>query len=108
MGLSTFRGCQDATFSSCPTLGSSDTSRLHCAAKFDLSEIKVINLECTDGAVGATSALDPKSGPLGLSPKTVGKDIAKAASTWKGLRITVKLTIQNRQSRPRWYLLPLP
>ena len=32
------------------------------------------------------------------SPKKVGEDIAKATQEWKGLRITVKLTIQNRQA----------
>ena len=32
------------------------------------------------------------------SPKKVGDDIAKATGDWKGLRITVKLTIQNRQA----------
>ena len=33
------------------------------------------------------------------SPKKVGDDIAKATGEWKGLRITVKLTIQNRQAK---------
>jgi ribosomal protein L11 len=33
-----------------------------------------------------------------LSPKKVGEDIAKATGDWKGLRVTVKLTIQNRQA----------
>lgn len=28
----------------------------------------------------------------------VGEDIAKATGDWKGLRVTVKLTIQNRQA----------
>jgi large subunit ribosomal protein L12e len=32
------------------------------------------------------------------SPKKVGEDIAKATGDWKGLRVTVKLTIQNRQA----------
>ena len=32
------------------------------------------------------------------SPKKVGEDIAKATSAWKGLRVTVQLTIQNRQA----------
>lgn len=61
----------------------------------------------------------PKIGPLGLSPKKVGEDIAKATGDWvrfpgieliaewrgllmaiqKGLRVTVKLTIQNRQAQ---------
>lgn len=33
------------------------------------------------------------------SPKKVGDDIAKATKDWKGLKITVKLTIQNRQAQ---------
>lgn len=41
----------------------------------------------------------PKIGPLGLSPKKVGEDIAKGTKDWKGLRVTVKLTIQNRQAQ---------
>uniref|UniRef100_A0A3P8RL68 Ribosomal protein L12 n=1 Tax=Amphiprion percula TaxID=161767 RepID=A0A3P8RL68_AMPPE len=66
--------------------------------KFDPNEVKVVFMRCTGGEVGATSALAPKIGPLGLSPKKVGDDIAKATGDWKGLRITVKLTIQNRQA----------
>ncbi|KAH6654937.1 hypothetical protein BKA67DRAFT_591570 [Truncatella angustata] len=65
---------------------------------FDPNEIKVITLRATGGEVGASSALAPKIGPLGLSPKKVGEDIAKATGDWKGLRVTVKLTIQNRQA----------
>ncbi|KAK3740792.1 hypothetical protein QZH41_010080, partial [Actinostola sp. cb2023] len=56
-------------------------------------------LRCTGGEVGATASLAPKIGPLGLSPKKVGDDIAKATQDWKGLRITVQLTIQNRQAK---------
>ena len=55
-------------------------------------------MRTTGGEVGSASALAPKIGPLGLSPKKVGEDIAKASQDWKGLRITVKLTIQNRQA----------
>ena len=52
------------------------------------------------GEVGAASSLAPKIGPLGLSPKKVGEDIAKeTAKDWKGLRITVKLIVQNRQAK---------
>ncbi|MCE2196987.1 hypothetical protein GQ599_10735, partial [Streptococcus thermophilus] len=40
-----------------------------------------------------------KIGPLGLSPKKVGDDIMKATGDWKGLKVTVKLIIQNRQAR---------
>jgi ribosomal protein L11 len=37
-------------------------------------------------------------GPLGLSPKKIGDDIAKATGDWKGLKVTVQLKIQNRQA----------
>jgi len=67
--------------------------------KFDPTEIKVVYLRCVGGEVGATSSLAPKIGPLGLSPKKVGDDIAKATADWKGLKITCKLTIQNRQAQ---------
>ncbi|KAJ1562923.1 60S ribosomal protein L12 [Cladochytrium tenue] len=55
-------------------------------------------LRCTGGEVAGGSALAPKIGPLGLSPKKVGEDIAKATQDWKGLRVTVKLIVQNRQA----------
>jgi large subunit ribosomal protein L12e len=57
-----------------------------------------VYLRAVGGEVGATSSLAPKIGPLGLSPKKVGDDIAKATQDWKGLKITVRLTIQNRQA----------
>ncbi|XP_066260768.1 large ribosomal subunit protein uL11 [Euwallacea similis] len=66
--------------------------------KFDPSEVKLVYLRCVGGEVGATSSLAPKIGPLGLSPKKVGDDIAKATADWKGLKITVQLKIQNRQA----------
>ncbi|KTW27640.1 60S ribosomal protein L12 [Pneumocystis carinii B80] len=69
------------------------------APKFDPNEIKVIYLRVAGGEIGASSTLAPKIGPLGLSPKKVGEDIAKATGDWKGLRVTVKLTIQNRQAQ---------
>merc|ERR1712170_297855 len=34
-----------------------------------------------------------------MGPKKIGDDIAKATSDWKGLRVTVQLTIQNRQAK---------
>ncbi|KAF3828412.1 hypothetical protein GH733_001910 [Mirounga leonina] len=40
-----------------------------------------------------------KINPLDLSPKKFVDDIAKATGDWKGLRITVKLTIQNTQAQ---------
>merc|ERR1712194_384520 len=45
------------------------------------------------------SVLAPKIGPLGMSPKKIGDDIIKNSTAWKGIRITVKLTIQNRAAK---------
>ena len=50
------------------------------------------------GEIGSASSLAPKIGPLGLSPKKVGEDIQKATLDWKGLNVTVKLTVVNRQA----------
>jgi len=66
--------------------------------KFDPNEIKYIYLRAVGGEVGAASSLAPKVGPLGLSPKKVGDDIAKATGDWKGLKVTVQLKVQNRQA----------
>lgn len=54
-------------------------------------------LRAIGGEVGNTASLAPKLGPLGLSPKKIGEDIQKNTMDWKGLPITVKLTIINRQ-----------
>ena len=67
--------------------------------KFDPDSITVIYVRCTGGEAGAVAALAPKVGPLGLSPKKIGDDIAKNTKDWKGLRITVKLIVQNRQAK---------
>jgi large subunit ribosomal protein L12e len=61
-------------------------------------EIKVVVMRTVGGVIAPASALAPKIGPLGLSPKKVGEDICKATKDWVGLGITVKLTIQNRQA----------
>ncbi|KAJ6603127.1 ribosomal protein L11 [Mycena sp. CBHHK59/15] len=66
------------------------------APKLDPNEIKIIYLRATGGEVGARLPWPPKL--VLLSPKKVGEDIAKATSAWKGLRVTVQLTIQNRQA----------
>merc|ERR1711976_254881 len=67
--------------------------------KFDPNAIIEVFVRATGGEVGAASSLAPKIGPLGLAPKKIGEDIAKAtAKDWKGLRVTVKLTVQNRQA----------
>ncbi|VDL16619.1 unnamed protein product [Hymenolepis diminuta] len=66
--------------------------------KVDPTAVTIVYLRVTGGEVAATSALAPKLGPLGLPPKKVADDIAKETADMKGLRLTVKLTIQNRQA----------
>ncbi|VDL95496.1 unnamed protein product [Schistocephalus solidus] len=68
------------------------------APKIDPTAVTVVYLRVTGGEVAATSSLAPKLGPLGLAPKKVAEDIAKETQNMKGLRLTVKLTIQNRQA----------
>jgi len=67
--------------------------------KLDPNAIVVINVRCIGGEVGAASSLAPKVGPLGLSPKKIGDDIAKATQDWKGLKVTCQLTVQNRNAK---------
>lgn len=59
---------------------------------------KYVVMRAVGGEIGAASSLAPKIGPLGLSPKKVGEDIQKATMDWKGLNVTVRLTIINRQA----------
>ena len=61
-------------------------------------DVKIVIMRTVGGEVAAASSLAPKIGPLGLSPKKVGEDIQKATMDWKGMNVTVKLTIINRQA----------
>ena len=68
--------------------------------KMDPNEIKYVYVRVTGGEVPGASSLAPKVGPLGMSPKKVGDDIVKATNAeWKGLRVTCKLIVQNRQAK---------
>jgi large subunit ribosomal protein L12e len=64
--------------------------------KFDPTEKKEVLVKVVGGEVAPGATLAPKVGPLGLNPKKVGDDIAKATQEWKGLRVTCKLIVQNR------------
>jgi large subunit ribosomal protein L12e len=59
-------------------------------------EEKIVFLKAVGGEIGSASALAPKLGPLGLSPKKVGEDIQKATKDWKGIKVMVKLSVVNR------------
>lgn len=56
----------------------------------------LVYLRAFGGEAAGASSLAPKVGPLGLSAKKVADDIAKATMSFKGLRVTVKLIVQNR------------
>ena len=56
-------------------------------------------LRAVGGEMAATASLAPKVGPLGLAPKKIGDDMAKATLGFKGLRCTVRLIVQNRQAQ---------
>ena len=60
---------------------------------------KYIYLRAFGGVPAAAASLAPKVGPLGLSAKKLGDDIAKETLAYKGLRVTVKLTVINRQAQ---------
>ncbi|KAA6388379.1 MAG: putative 60S ribosomal protein L12 [Streblomastix strix] len=64
--------------------------------KVDPNEERIVFIRAIGGEVGAASTIAPKIGPLGLNPKKTGEDIAKATTAWKGMRVTVKLTVKNR------------
>merc|ERR1712213_128840 len=66
---------------------------------FDPNAVFTVYCRAVGGEVPATSSLAPKIGPLGLSPKKIGDDIQKGTQDWKGLKITVKLIVQNRQAK---------
>jgi len=65
----------------------------------DPNAIVVIYLRAFGGVEAGASTLAPKVGPLGLSAKKIAGDIAKNTQDYKGLRVTCKLTIQNRQAQ---------
>ena len=69
------------------------------APKFDPNSVMYVCLRQYGGEPAPSSVLAPKIGPLGMSPKKIGDDIVKNSAAWKGIRITVKLTIQNRQAK---------
>ena len=74
------------------------TSSINTMGPPPSDDVKIVVMRTVGGEVAPASALAPKIGPLGLSPKKVGEDIMKATKDWKGLNVTVKLTVVNRQA----------
>lgn len=56
----------------------------------------VIKMKCVGGEPAPASVLAPKLGPLGVPPKKAADEIQAATKAWKGIKVMVKLTIQNR------------
>jgi len=69
------------------------------APKFDPNAVTYVYVRQYGAEPAPSSVLAPKVGPLGMSPKKIGDDIVKNSQAWKGIRVTVKLTIQNRQAK---------
>ncbi|KAI3379482.1 hypothetical protein SNEBB_005437 [Seison nebaliae] len=68
-------------------------------AKIDPNAIHIVTLRAVGGEVTPASVLAPKIGPLGVPPKKVGEKIAEATKgEWAGLRVSIELTIQNRDA----------
>jgi len=63
-------------------------------------EEKIVIMKAVGGEIGSASALAPKLGPLGLSPKKVGEDSQEATMDWKGIKVTVRLSVINRVATP--------
>ena len=45
-------------------------------------------MKVTGGEPAPPAVLAPRIGPLGMSPKKLGDDIAKATTDWKGMGVT--------------------
>lgn len=58
-----------------------------------------VTLRTFGGEAAGASALAPKVGPLGLSAKKIADDIAAGTKAYKGLRVTVRLIVQNRVAK---------
>merc|ERR1712093_232786 len=56
-------------------------------------------LRSVGGEPANMATLAPKLGPLGVPPKKASDAIQEATKEWKGLRVTVKLIIENRVPR---------
>lgn len=50
-------------------------------------------MKVTGGEPAPPAVLAPRIGPLGMSPKKLGDDIAKATTDWKGMGVTYVLKI---------------
>eukprot|EP01129_Flabellula_baltica_P004332 TRINITY_DN14_c0_g1_i1.p1 TRINITY_DN14_c0_g1~~TRINITY_DN14_c0_g1_i1.p1 ORF type:complete len:177 (-),score=56.33 TRINITY_DN14_c0_g1_i1:56-586(-) len=64
--------------------------------KPDAGKKAIIYMKVKGAKPVAPGALAPKVGPLGMSPKMVGDRIVESTQDFKGIRCTVKISVQNR------------
>ena len=50
-------------------------------------QVTTIIMRVTGGEPAPPAVLAPRIGPLGMSPKKLGDDIAKATMDWKGMGV---------------------
>ena len=67
--------------------------------KQDPGAVTYLYVRCLGGEAPGGATLAPRLGPLGLNAKKVGDDVAKATQDYRGLKVTVKITVQNRQAQ---------
>ena len=60
-------------------------------------DIKYVIVRSYGGEPASSAVLAPKLGPLGVPPKKAGDEMVKVTQPWKGVRVTVRLAIENRQ-----------
>merc|ERR1712110_666297 len=77
-------------------MGLSHPSRM--PPKFDPQQVHTLVLRVVVGEVPGGAVLAPKCGPLGMPPKKLGDAICKGTKDLKGLKVTVKCTVQNRKA----------
>lgn len=94
--LSAWRGLQ-CKFLCCSWIHVSPTTAFSTIfLKFHAKHRKVKYLKHTRGKTGVTSSLAPQISTLCLSLRQPGDDVLKTTNDWKGLRVAVKLTVQDR------------
>jgi large subunit ribosomal protein L12e len=62
-----------------------------------MSQEVIIRVRVWGGESGITAKLAPRLGPLGVNSGQVGQTIAKQTEPYKGFRVTVQLSILDRQ-----------
>jgi large subunit ribosomal protein L12e len=63
-----------------------------------------VKFKVVGGEVPNAAQIAPKLSPLGVNPKKIGDDIQKMTKDWKGIKIMIELSVQNREAK----VIPLP